>query len=41
MLRQAFAEDGPSLVVVPVDYRENMLLNERLGELTQPSPVAG
>ena len=32
----AFAEDGPSLVVAPVDYRENMLLNERLGELTQP-----
>ncbi len=40
-LRQAFAEDGPSLVVVPVDYRENMLLNERLGELTQPCPTAG
>lgn len=41
VLRQAFAEDGPSLVVAPVDYRENMLLNERLGELTQPSPAAG
>ena len=40
VLRQAFAEDGPSLVVVPVDYRENMLLNERLGELTQPCPTA-
>ncbi len=40
-LEQAFAEDGPSLVVAPVDYRENMLLNERLGELTQPSPVGG
>ena len=35
-MQQAFAEDGPSLVVAPVDYRENMLLNERLGELTQP-----
>ena len=35
-LTAAFAEDGPSLVVAPVDYRENMLLNERLGELTQP-----
>ena len=34
-------ENGPSLVVAPVDYRENMLLNERLGELTQPSPVGG
>jgi acetolactate synthase-1/2/3 large subunit len=41
VLRQAFAEDGPSLVVAPVDYRENMLLNERLGELTQPCPTAG
>lgn len=40
-LEQAFAEQGPSLVVAPVDYRENMLLNERLGELTQPSPVGG
>jgi len=40
-LAQAFAEEGPSLVVAPVDYRENMLLNERLGELTHPSPVGG
>ena len=40
-LEGAFAESGPSLVVVPVDYRENMLLNERLGELDQPSPIAG
>ncbi len=35
-LEGAFAEDGPSLVVASVDYRENMLLNERLGDLTQP-----
>ena len=40
-LDAAFAHDGPSLVVAPVDYRENMLLNARLGELTQPSPIAG
>jgi len=40
-LEQAFAEEGPSLVVAPVDYRENMLLTERLGELTQPTPVGG
>ena len=40
VLEQAFVEPGPSLVVAPVDYRENMLLNKRLGELTQPSPVA-
>ena len=41
VLESSFAESGPSLVVVPVDYRENMLLNERLGELNQPSPIAG
>ena len=35
-LAAAFEEDGPSLVVAPVDYDENMKLNERLGELTQP-----
>ncbi len=40
-LEIAFEQDGPSLVVAPVDYRENMLLNERLGELTQPCPTAG
>ena len=37
VMAQALEESGPSLVVVPVDYRENMLLNERLGELVQPS----
>jgi acetolactate synthase-1/2/3 large subunit len=35
-LRNAFAENGPSLVVVPIDYRENMKLTERLGEITCP-----
>ena len=35
-LENAFQEEGPSLVLAPVDYRENMLLNERLGELVQP-----
>jgi acetolactate synthase-1/2/3 large subunit len=40
-LARALDEPGPSLVVVPVDYRENMLLNERLGELTQPSMRVG
>jgi len=33
ILEQAFAESGPSLVVVPVDYRENPLLTRRLGEM--------
>lgn len=35
-LKKAFTEDGPSLVVVPIDYRENLLLTKRLGELTEP-----
>ena len=33
-LKTAFAEEGPSLVVVPIDYTENMKLNKRLGEIT-------
>jgi acetolactate synthase-1/2/3 large subunit len=32
-LNQAFREAGPSLVVVPIDYRENALLTERLGNI--------
>ncbi|MCB1876763.1 MAG: acetolactate synthase large subunit [Chromatiales bacterium] len=35
-LETAFAESGPSLVVVPIDYRENMLLTERLGNIVCP-----
>ena len=34
-LRTALDEKGPSLVVIPVDYRENTLLSQRLGEMTQ------
>ena len=33
-LESAFAESGPSLVVIPIDYRENQLLTEKLGEIT-------
>jgi len=33
-LRSALAHPGPSLLVVPVDYRENMKLTHRLGQLT-------
>lgn len=33
-LERALAEDGPSLVVVPIDYRENALLTKKLGEIT-------
>jgi acetolactate synthase-1/2/3 large subunit len=39
-LETAFAQSGPSLVVVPVDYRENMKLTKRLGEITQPCPIS-
>jgi acetolactate synthase-1/2/3 large subunit len=36
ILREAFAvEDRPSVIVVPVDYSENMKLSRRLGELLQ------
>lgn len=35
-LESAFQEKGPSLVVVPIDYRENALLTKRLGELANP-----
>jgi acetolactate synthase-1/2/3 large subunit len=33
-LRAAFAHYGASLVVLPIDYRENMKLSKRLGALT-------
>lgn len=33
-LETAFQEPGPSLVVIPIDYRENPLLTEKLGEIT-------
>ncbi|MDH3509729.1 MAG: acetolactate synthase large subunit [Gammaproteobacteria bacterium] len=36
VLQAAFDEPGPSLVVIPIDYRENALLTKRLGELTDP-----
>jgi len=35
-LANALAEKGPSLVVVPIDYRENRLLTERLGNIAVP-----
>lgn len=35
-LEAAFQEDGPSLVVIPIDYGENMKLSERLGQLVCP-----
>jgi len=33
-LDAALNEEGPSLVVVPIDYSENMKLTKRLGEIT-------
>jgi acetolactate synthase-1/2/3 large subunit len=33
-LEAAFDEAGPSLVVIPIDYRENALLTKKLGEIT-------
>lgn len=35
-LEAAFEERGPSLVVIPIDYRENQLLTRKLGEITCP-----
>ncbi len=32
-LEQAFSKDGPSLIVVPIDYAENKKLTERLGNI--------
>ncbi len=36
VLKGAFEEVGPSLVVIPIDYRENALLTERLGDIACP-----
>lgn len=33
VFRQALAEEGPSLVVIPIDYAENLKLTRRLGEI--------
>lgn len=35
-LEVALNEEGPSLVVLPIDYRENLELTRRLGEMTCP-----
>jgi acetolactate synthase-1/2/3 large subunit len=35
-LKEAFASSGPCLVDVPVDYRENLKLTERMGQLVCP-----
>ena len=35
-LSKALNESGPSLVVIPIDYRENPLLSARLGDIACP-----
>ena len=35
-LEEAFAQTGPALIAVPVDYAENMKLTERLGNVSVP-----
>jgi hypothetical protein len=37
----AFAATGPSLIAVPVEYRENLLLTERLGSIVHPGLTGG
>jgi acetolactate synthase-1/2/3 large subunit len=36
VLEEAFRSDVPALVVVPIDYRENRILTERLGNIACP-----
>jgi acetolactate synthase I/II/III large subunit len=35
-LETAFTETGPSLVALPIDYRENLALTKRLGDIVCP-----
>jgi acetolactate synthase-1/2/3 large subunit len=35
-LEEAFSQDGPALLAVPVDYAENRKLTERLGNIVMP-----
>lgn len=34
-LKDALDHDGPAMMVIPIDYRENMALTERLGKIEQ------
>ena len=36
MLQKALDTPGPTLVVIPIDYRENAILTEKLGEVVCP-----
>ena len=35
-LEEAFSQDGPALLAIPVDYAENRKLTERLGNIVMP-----
>ena len=35
-LETAFSEQGPSLIALPIDYRENLALTKRLGDIVCP-----
>jgi len=35
-LENSYNDEGPSLVVIPIDYRENELLSKRLGKIALP-----
>ena len=35
-LEEAFQQEGPALIAVPVDYDENTKLTARLGEIEVP-----
>jgi len=37
VLAEAHAQAGPAIIGVPIDYRENLKLTERLGQITMPS----
>lgn len=36
LLEEAFSQEGPALISVPVDYSENMKLSDRLGQVSVP-----
>ena len=36
LLEEAFSQEGPALISVPVDYSENMKLSDRLGKVSVP-----
>ena len=36
VFRGSFAQEGPALISVPIDYSENMKLSDRLGQVSVP-----